>query len=293
LHITLSETEAELRTAAASHGLSLDGIDVFELVPPESSLDPGQQQSLLHSSDLELGETTRLVLQAIERSNPSRIVFDSLSEIRLLAQGALRYRRQVLALKHYFARHGATVLLLDDLTTDAPDRTVHSIVHAVLRLEELTPEYGAERRRLRVMKYRGQRYRGGYHDFTIETGGVVVFPRLVSSEPHRKFRRTVMSSGIRELDELLGGGVESGSSMLMIGPAGCGKSLLALQFAAAAVGRGENAAVFVFDEELGLVIDRAAGMGLDLETLRRGGRLRLEQVDAAELSPGEFAHKVR
>ena len=180
LYITLSETEQELRNGAASHGWSIgEDIHVFELVPPENLLNEEHQQSLLYSSDLELGETTRAVFEAIQRAKPARIVLDSLSEIRLLAQSSLRYRRQILAMKHYFAREGATVLMLDDLTTDANDKTVHSIAHGVIRLEELSPNYGAERRRMRVLKYRGQRFRGGFHDFTISTGGVQVFPRLV------------------------------------------------------------------------------------------------------------------
>ncbi len=181
----MSETEDELRSGATSHGWSLDGIDIFELVPPESLLDDEQQQSLLYSSDLELGETTKRIFEAFEKVKPTRVVLDSLSEIRLLAQSSLRYRRQILALKHYFARSGATVLMLDDLSSEANDRTMHSVAHGVIRLEELSPEYGAERRRLRVIKYRGQRYRGGYHDFVIATGGVRVFPRLVSAE-HRR-----------------------------------------------------------------------------------------------------------
>src|SRR3569623_3689968 len=189
LYITLSETDDELRSSAASHGWSLDGIDVFELVPPESLLDDNQQQSLLYSSDLELGETTKRIFEAFERIKPSRVVLDSLSEIRLLAQSSLRYRRQILALKHYFSHHDATVLMLDDLTADVMDKPVHSVAHAVIRLEELSPNYGAERRRLRVLKYRGRRYRGGYHDFVVETGGVRVFPRLVSAEHRVDFSR--------------------------------------------------------------------------------------------------------
>src|SRR5690606_34330767 len=190
LYITLSETEAELRSGAASHGWVIgDGIEVFELTPPETLLDPDHQQSLLYSSDLELGETTKLIFEAFERIKPERVVLDSLSEIRLLAQSSLRYRRQILALKHYFARRGTTVLLLDDLTSEASDRTVHSVVHGVIHLEEMSPEYGAERRRLRVCKYRGQRFRGGYHDFTIKTGGVAVFPRLVAAEHRSGFTR--------------------------------------------------------------------------------------------------------
>ena len=294
LYITLSETDAELRDGAASHGWELPAdIEVFELVPPESLLDADAQQSLLYSSDLELGETTKMIFETIERVKPQRIVLDSLSEIRLLAQSSLRYRRQILALKHYFARHGATVLLLDDLTSETLDKTVHSVVHGVIRLEELAPGYGAERRRLRVIKYRGQAFRGGFHDFTIKTGGVEVFPRLVAAEHRIGFGREPLSSDIPELDALLGGGVEAGSSTLVLGPAGTGKSLFMLQFLAAAVSRGESAALYVFDEELGLLCKRARFMGFDIEAMRDEGTLHVEQVDAAEVSPGEFAHRVR
>ena len=294
LYITMSETEQELRDGAASHGWSLgEAIHVFELVPPENLLDEEHQQSLLYSSDLELGETTKAVFEAIDRAKPVRIVIDSLSEIRLLAQSSLRYRRQILAMKHYFAKQGATVLMLDDLSTDTNDKTVHSLAHGVICLEEMTPTYGAERRRLRVIKYRGQRFRGGFHDFTIVEGGVQVFPRLVSREHRTGFARTVLTSGIAELDTLLGGGIEKGSSTLVMGPAGSGKSLLAVQFAVSAVQRGEKAALFLFDEELGLLLDRTRLMGLDLEGMCAAGSLFIEQLDAAELSPGEFTHLVR
>lgn len=293
LYITLSETEDELRSGAASHGWSLEGVDIFELVPPESLLDDEQQQSLLYSSDLELGETTRRIFEAFEKVRPTRVVLDSLSEIRLLAQSSLRYRRQILALKHYFARSGATVLMLDDLSSEANDRTMHSVAHGVLRLEELSPEYGPERRRLRVIKYRGQRYRGGYHDFIIHTGGVRVFPRLVSAEHRTPFERAVLETGSAELNALLGGGVERGSSVLILGPAGTGKSLLALTFVVAAVERGERAAMFVFDEELGLLFERAKGLGIDLQALVDRDQLVIEQVDAAELTPGELSQRVR
>jgi circadian clock protein KaiC len=294
LYVTLSETTDELVQGAASHGWTLPpSIEVFELQPPESLLNPDRQQSLLYSSDLELGETVKLIFEAVDRVEPTRIVLDSLSEIRLLAQNSLRYRRQLLALKHYFARRDATVLALDDLTADALDKTAHSIAHGVIRLEELTPNYGAERRRMRVMKYRGQPYRGGYHDFTIKTGGVVIFPRLVAAEHHASFEASVASSGNAELDALLGGGIERGSSALLLGPAGSGKSLIAVQFAVAAIGRGEKAGLFVFDEELSLLFRRAKGMGIDLEAIRRNGSLVFEQIDAAELSPGEFSHRVK
>ncbi len=294
LYITLSETETELRESARSHGWEFaEPNEVFELVPPETLLDEDQQQSLLYSSDLELGETTKRIFEEVERVQPERIVLDSLSEIRLLAQSSLRYRRQILALKHYFSHHDSTVLMLDDLTTEINDKTVHSVAHGVIRLEELAPEYGAERRRLRVIKYRGQRYRGGYHDFVIATGGVQVFPRLVSSEHKTSFVRDTLKSGSPELDALLGGGLERGSSTLVIGPAGTGKSLLTLSFAVAAVGRGEKAAMFIFDEELGLLFERAKGLGFHLQPMVDSGNLIVEQVDAAELAPGEFAHRVR
>ena len=293
LYITLSETEDEFRAGAKSHGWSLDGIDIFELVPPESLLDDDQQQSLLYSSDLELGETTKRIFEAFERIKPVRVVLDSLSEIRLLAQSSLRYRRQILALKHYFARSGATVLMLDDLSSEANDRTMHSVAHGVIRLDELSPEYGAERRRMRVVKYRGQRYRGGYHDLIIATGGVRVFPRLVSAEHRRAFKRQVMGTESPQLNALLGGGVERGSSMLILGPAGTGKSLLALTFVVGAVKRGEKAAMFVFDEELGLLMQRAKGLGIDIQAMVDSGNLSIEQIDAAEMTPGELSSRVR
>ena len=294
LYITLSETDRELREGALSHGWELDDhIEIYELTPPESLLNAEHQQSLLYSSDLELGEATRQIFDVVERVKPARVVIDSLSEIRLLAQSSLRYRRQILAIKHYFARYDATVVLLDDLTTESLDKTVHSVAHGVIRLEELTPDYGAERRRLRVVKYRGQKYRGGFHDFTILADGVHVFPRLVAAEHRNNFPRTQLSSGIPELDALLGGGIESGSGTLILGPAGTGKSLISLVFAAAAVARGEKVGLFIFDEELGLLYERMLNLGIDIQALKDTGNLLIEQVDAAELSPGEFSHRVR
>ena len=294
LYITLSETAEELRQTAASHGWTLGpGIEVFELIPPESLLNADQQQSLLYSSDLELGETTKKIFEVVERLKPSRVVLDSLSEIRLLAQSSLRYRRQVLAIKHYFSRLSATVLMLDDLTAEVGDKTVHSVAHGVIRMEQMAPAYGAERRRLRILKYRARHYRGGYHDCTISTGGLNVFPRLVASEHRTEFVRDRLKTGLAEFDSLLGGGTERGSSTLILGPAGTGKSLIAWNFVMAAIARGEQASVFVFDEELGLLFDRMRSIGVDLEDARRTGRLSVEQIDAAELSPGEFAHRVR
>ncbi|MGX7951660.1 ATPase domain-containing protein [Tsuneonella sp. HG249] len=294
LYVTLSETAEELRASAESHGWKFgENFEVYELVPPESLLDPEQQQSLLYSSDLELGEATRRIFDAFEKVKPTRIVLDSLSEIRLLAQSSLRYRRQILALKHYFAHSDATVLMLDDLTADAMDKTVHSVAHCVIRLEELSPDYGPERRRLRVLKYRGRRYRGGYHDFVIETGGVRVFPRLVAAEHRTTFVRETVPVENSRLNDLLGGGLERGASNLILGPAGTGKSLFTLGFIKSAVQRGEHAVMFVFDEELGLLFDRAKGLGIDLQDLVGSGGLTIEQIDAAELTPGEFSERVR
>jgi circadian clock protein KaiC len=293
IYITLSETREELLSTAASHGWTMpEGLLIFELLPPENVLDEDQQQSLLYSADLELGESTKRIFAEVDRLDPSLVVLDSLSEIRLLAQGSLRYRRQVLSIKHYFAARGVTILLLDDLTIESDDKTVHSIAHGVLHLEEMSPEYGAERRRLRVVKYRGTPYRGGFHDFTIATGGVLVFPRLRSAEHRKTFDRGTASSGNGQLDKLCGGGLEIGSSALILGPAGSGKSMLAIIFAAAAVARGEHATLFVFDEELGLLHHRMRGLGVDLAALEKTGRLHIEQVDAAELSPGEFTYRV-
>lgn len=293
LYVTLSETETELRMVAASHGWSLgDTIEVFEL-GPGGLLDPDQEQSLLYASELELGETTNRLFKAFERVRPARVVVDSLSEIRLLAQSSLRYRRQILAFKQYFARHDATVMLLDDRTSDVGEKTAHSVVHGVIQLDGITPVFGAERRRLRVSKYRGRAIRGGYHDFTIRTGGIVAFPRLVALEHRTGFARVTVKSGIDELDALLGGGIEQGSSTLAVGPSGSGKSTIAFQFVSTAVGNGGKAAVFLFDEELGLMFERTRKLGFDFADMRAAGSLFIEQLDATELSPGEFSARVR
>jgi len=294
IYVSLAETEQELRDGARSHGWSLDDkINIFELVPPQSALDPAQHQSLLYSSDLELGETIQRILDAIASLKPQRVVLDSLSEIRLLAQSSLRYRRQILALKHYFAQNQSTVILLDDMTAENVDRAVHSIAHSVIHLDQSAPIYGGDRRRLRVAKCRGQSFRGGYHDYIIAKGGVQVFPRLVAAEHRGAFDASLVDSGIDRLDALLGGGLTAGSSTLVIGPAGTGKSLLIFQYLAAAVRRGERAALFAFDEELGLLMSRASGLGIDLAGMRESGKLVVEQMDAAEVSPGEFTHRVR
>ena len=294
LYITLSESRRELLSVAERHGWSLDGLDIYELVPPELSLDPKQQQTLVYASDLELGETVRMALAEIERVRPDRVVFDSLSEIRLLSQGSLRYRRQVLALKSFFLLNDVTVLLLDDLTSEQDDLNLHSISHAVIRLEQLAPGYGAERRRLRIIKMRGVSFSGGFHDFVIDKGGVVVHPRLVAALHHREFEDDEpVSSGVPELDDLVGGGLDRGTSTLFIGPSGAGKSSMSLGFVTQALGRGERVLMITFDEARRVFLKRAAGLGMDMAPHIADGSLRLEQIDPAELSPGELSGLVR
>jgi circadian clock protein KaiC len=249
---------------------------------------------MFHPSEVELNETTKTILADVERTKPARAVFDSLSELRLLAGNPLRYRRQILALKQFFNGRNCTVLLLDDLTSSGNhDLQVQSIAHAVLRLEQLFPEYGAERRRLMVPKYRGVRFRGGYHDYVIQRGGIEVFPRLTASEHQHPSAREKLVSGIAELDNLLGGGIERGTSTLIVGAAGTGKSSLAAQFVAAAAARGERGAPFIFDESIHTLLTRADGLGIDLRKPFNDGRVAIRQVDPAELSPGEFAHFIR
>ncbi len=293
LYITLSETKEELEEVGESHGWSLEGISVRELVPSETALMPEEQYTMFHPADVELSETTKTVLADVEALKPTRVVFDSLSELRLLAGSPLRYRRQILALKQYFAGRHCTVMLLDDLTNSDRDLQVQSIAHGVVLLEQLNPEYGAERRRLRVVKYRGVKFRGGYHDYMIRRGGLEVYPRLVAAE-HRQFQKMErLSSGLAALDSLLGGGIEQGTSTLIVGPPGTGKSTLAAQFASAAAGRGRHAAMFTFDESRNTLFTRSAGLGIPLAEHVEAGRITVQQIDPAELSPGEFAHAIR
>ena len=293
LYITLSETKRELSLVALRHGWSLQGVDIFELVPPETTLDPDRELTVFHPAEMELSETTNLIFREVERINPTRVVFDSLSELRLLAQSPLRYRRQVLALKHFFTNRNCTVVLLDDLSSSQDDLQLHSIAHGVVLLEQLALDYGAERRRLRVIKMRGIRFRGGFHDFTIEQGGLRIFPRLIAAEHHKSFLGKVTPSGNAELDQLLGGGLERGTNALLIGAAGVGKSSVALTYAIAAAERGEHAVFFAFDEGRGTVEARARTLGLPLEKHVNSGHVRFQQIDPAEMSPGEFAANVR
>jgi circadian clock protein KaiC len=293
LYVTLSETDEELREVATSHGWPLDGVTIRELVPSEDSLRPDGQYTMFHPSEVELGETTKTILRDVERMKPTRVVFDSLSEFRLLAGNPLRYRRQILALKQFFVGRNCTVLLLDDLTSTDHDLQVQSIAHGVVRLEQLNPEFGAERRRLMVQKYRGVRFQGGYHDYTIKRGGIEVYPRLIVGERRRVTDMEKLASGIAEMDALLGGGIERGTSTLIVGAAGTGKSSLAAQFVAAAAARGQGSALFIFDESPTTLLTRAAGLGIDLRAHVNEGRVTLQQVNPAELSPGEFAHAIR
>ena len=293
LYITLSETRGELRLVAKRHGWSLEGVEIFELVPPETTLDPQRELTVFHPAEMELSETTKLIFDEVERLNPSRVVLDSLSELRLLAQSPLRYRRQVLALKHFFTQRNCTVILLDDFSASQEDLQLHSIAHGVILLEQLAIDYGAERRRLRVVKMRGIPFRGGFHDFTIKKGGLSIFPRLVAAEHHKDFSGEFTSSGNAELDTLLGGGLERGTNALLIGAAGVGKSSLALTYAIAAAERGEHAVFYAFDEGRGTLEARARTLGLPLVKHLASGAIRFQQIDPAELSPGEFAAGVR
>jgi len=278
---------------ARSHDWTLEGVQVREMLPAEAALEEDEQYTLFHPSEIELGETTHKLLADVERVQPSRVVFDSLSELRLLAGSSLRYRRQILALKQYFTGRKCTVLLLDDLTASDQDLQVQSIAHAVIRLEQFNPDFGGSRRRLLVSKYRGMAFRGGYHDYKIVRGGLVVYPRLVASEHTPPLTQTRIPSGLDALDSLLGGGVEKGTSTLLVGAPGTGKSSLAVQFALAAARRGECAALFIFDESIATMRTRCEGLGMDLGPHIDAGDIHVRQVDPAELSPGELVHEIR
>lgn len=295
LYVTLSESRAELLEVATSHGWTLDGVDVFALAP-EADVDrdeaAGETYTLFHPAEIELQQTMDAVLAAVERSGATYVVLDSLSELRLLARDPLRFRRQILSLKHFFAQRACTVLLLDDKTAPEGDLQLQSLAHGVIALEHVAQDYGAERRRLQVTKLRGLRFRGGYHDFRIQTGGLAVFPRLRIEESADSGDRRAVASGSAALDALLGGGLAAGTSLLITGPAGTGKSVLATQYACAAIGRGERVHFFLFDERLSTFRLRNEGLGLDVASPIADGRLRVQQVEPTELSPGEFAHQM-
>lgn len=293
LYVTLSESREELHAVARSHGWSLEGLDIYELVDPGTTLEPDSQYTMFQPAEMELGVATNAVLKEVERISPARIVFDSLAEMRLLSQNSLRYRRQILGLKQYFGDKHSTVILLDDKTSNDADLLLHSIVHGVIVLEQMAPEYGAERRRLQITKMRGTKFRGGYHDFVIAHGGLSIHPRLVAAEHSTTNQRAHVPSGIGELDTLLGGGIERGSSMLLMGPAGVGKSSVGVQYAYTAALRGERSALFIFDETRDTLLHRSRGLGMDLAPYIDSGLITVQQVDPAELSPGEFAYRVR
>ncbi|MDQ7744416.1 ATPase domain-containing protein [Hydrogenophaga pseudoflava] len=293
LYVTLSETETELQGVAASHGWDLSGIEAREMLPSVDQFLPDELNTLFHPSEVELGEASLRILADVERVDPSRVVFDSLSELRLLAGNSLRYRRQILAFKQFFSRRSCTVLLLDDMTAPERDLQVQSIAHGVLHLEHNTPAFGDSRRRLIVLKFRGKLFRGGYHDYRIARGGFLVFPRLVATEHTHVDDQEHLSSGVKDLDDLLGGGLRRGSSTLLVGAPGTGKSTVAMQFALAAADRGECAALFLFDESIATMRTRTEGMGMPLSGHMEAGRIRVCQVDPAQLSPGEFVHEIR
>lgn len=293
LYVTLSETADELLAGARSHGWSLDGIEIVEVIAEQEDLEADAQLTMYHPSEVELTETTRKVMDAVARIRPRRMVFDSLSELRLLAQNSLRYRRQILALKQFFVGRSCTVLLLDDRTAEAQDLQLQSIAHGVLSLDHRAPAYGPLMRQLQVVKFRGSDFRTGLQDFAITHGGLRVFPRLAASEHGIDFARETVPSGVDRLDVLLGGGLDRGTSTLLVGPPGSGKSTLALQYVAAAAQRGEHAAIFSFEESTPLLCDRARGMGIALSLGSGPGHVAVRQMDPAEVSPGEFVHLVR
>ena len=293
VYVSLSETKDELETVARSHGWSLDGLTVTELAPSEESLASEAENTMFHPAEIELGETTKTVLSDVERVKPRRVVFDSLSEMRLLAQNSLRYRRQILALKQYFVGRNCTVMLLDDRTSDVTDLQLQSLAHGVVSLERRSPEYGVMQRRLQIVKMRGKPFRPGYHDYTIVKGGLDVFPRLVAAEHHDDFAPEQVKSGLPGLDALVCGGLDRGTSTLLMGPAGSGKSTLATQYAVNAARGGQRAAFFLFDEGRTTLLARSAALGLDLREHLKSGRVGIRQVDPGAISAGEFIHLVR
>src|SRR4051812_3184088 len=293
LYITLSETREEVEEVARSHGWSLDSLDIVELSALDSRIAAEAQSTLFHPSEVELTETTQYLLDAVNRTKPQRVAFDSCSELRLLAQTALRYRRQILALKQYFSGQNCTTLLLDDASDGEADAHVQSLAHGVITLQQVSPAYGATRRRLIVRKIRGSTYRGGNHDFAIYHGGLEVFPRLVAAEHKHTFKAENIASGVEGLDSLLGGGLARGTSNLFTGPPGSGKSTLALKYATAAASRGEKVLIYTFDESLNVLHERARGLNLQLDRYLENGTIRTIQIDPAELSPGELAFKIQ
>ncbi len=293
LYVTLSESRIELEQVARSHGWSTENLNIFEMIPPEEDLKPEAQYTVFHPSEVELADTIASVLNKVDEVQPQRLVFDSLAELRMLARDPLKYRRQILAVKRHLSGGNITVLLLDDRTNSNDDLQLQSIAHGVISMEGLSRDYGIRRRRIEINKLRGSAYREGYHDYVIRTGGLDIFPRLIAAEHNPGFQRKPVPSGIQELDDLLSGGIDTGTCTLLTGPAGCGKSTIALRYACSAAQRGEKAAIYTFDESLSTLIERATGLGLDPRPILNSGRLQIEQIDPAELSPGEFISRIR
>ncbi|MGH9529791.1 MAG: ATPase domain-containing protein [Terriglobales bacterium] len=293
LYITLAESRRDLMSVARSHGFPTDGIEIFESSPSEDELKPEGQYTVFHPAEIELTDRMQAVFREVERVNPDRLVIDALSELRMLARDLLRYRRQILSVKNYLSQRTCTVLLLDDLTASDRDLELYSVVHGVISLERLSRDYGDTRRRLEVTKLRGSTFKGGFHDYVIRTGGVVVFPRLVAAGYRRDLQTSVVPSGIQELDALAGGGLDRGTSTLIMGPAGCGKSTIAVRWLTSAADEGDNCAIFIFEEGKRTLTSRATALGMDIRPHLDSGRITLDQVDPAEMSPGEFVKRVR
>ncbi len=293
LYITLSESRDDLNHAAGSHGLSLDAIEIVELLPNENDLLPEQQYTVFHPAEVELNDRMQRIVKEVQRMRPDRLVIDALSELRMLAKDPLRYRRQILSLKDFMADQQCTVFLLDDRSSRDPDLQLHSIVHGVISMDKVPREYGKTRRQIEIVKLRGTPYREGFHDYAIATGGVVVFPRLVAADSRTDAPPEVVSSGIAELDALTGGGLDRGTSTLLIGPAGCGKTSIAAQWVATAASRGESCAVFTFEEAPRTLMTRATGLGIDLRSHVASGKVVIQRVDPAELTPGELVANVQ
>jgi circadian clock protein KaiC len=294
LYISLAESEPELRHVAASHGMNLENVEICKISPPEIAGETGQQYTVFQPAEVELADVLETILAKVRDICPSRVIIDSMSELRMLARDSLRYRRQVLSLKQFFEGQDCTTLLLDERFRDTPESQVQTIAHGVISLEVLQRNYGITRRRLEVLKVRASSFREGYHDYVIVKGGVLVFPRLVSGE-HRGMTVApeTLPSGVKELDLLFNGGVQRGTSTLLAGPTGSGKSTLCTQFVLSAANRGEKSAIFTFDETRQSFVVRSRGLGMDLDRYLDDETIHLEQVDPAELSPGEFVHRIR
>jgi circadian clock protein KaiC len=294
IYVTLSESKKELEEVARSHGWSTDSLRIYEMTPVDDDLRPEAQYTVFHPSEVELADTITAILEQVDATQPRRVVFDSLSELRMLARDPLKYRRQILALKRHFAGRCCTVLLLDDRTAEGQqDLQLQSIAHGVIMMQSLERDFGVKRRRVEIRKLRGSSFREGFHDYTIETGGISIYPRLIAAEHKPGFERRSVSSGLQGLDDLFSGGIDTGTSTLFIGPAGCGKSTIALRYAVSSAERGEKAVIFTFDEAIATLLDRAKGLGMDTAPLLANGSLEVQQIDPAELAPGEFVSRVR